>query len=192
MSITCTDRNRCGRRARAMLYLAAMLALLGTGWAAALPDDREQPIQITADSALRDEKQGFTVYTGNVHMVQGSLQIDADKLTIYHENEQADRVVAEGAPARMQQQPDVDEAVVHARAENIEYLRSKEEIYLRRNAYIDQDGATVTGDSIVYFINEQKVQADAAKAPDGPRVITVIPPQMVRDSENGSGAAASQ
>ena len=48
---------------------------------AALPDDRDQPIRIEADEALRDEKQGFTRYEGNVKMDQGSLHIEADRIT---------------------------------------------------------------------------------------------------------------
>ena len=42
-----------------------ILALTSAGTALALPDDRNQPILIEADEALRDEKQGFTLYQGN-------------------------------------------------------------------------------------------------------------------------------
>ena len=88
-----------------------------------LPDDRDQPIRITADTAIRDEKQGVTVYNGNVHMIQGSLDILADTITIYHETDQADKIIAEGKPARMEQKPAVDEPLVRARAEIIEYYK---------------------------------------------------------------------
>ena len=37
-----------------------VLVFLLPGAAIALPDDRDQPIRIEADEALRDEKQGFT------------------------------------------------------------------------------------------------------------------------------------
>jgi len=64
---------------RAPVAIATLLAgLLPAGASLALPDDRDQPIRITADTAIRDEKQGFTVYTGNVHMIQGSLDILAN------------------------------------------------------------------------------------------------------------------
>ena len=94
------------RRSR---YLTALLLLLTlpAGLVQALPDDRDQPIHISADKALRDEKQGFTVYSGNVQMAQGSMRLEADKLTIYHVTDEVDKVVAEGRPAKMQQQPEL-------------------------------------------------------------------------------------
>ena len=53
----------------------------------ALPTDREQPIKITADSAVRNEQTGETRYEGSVELTQGSLHIEADLLTLHqHEN----------------------------------------------------------------------------------------------------------
>ena len=43
-------------------------------------------------------------------MIQGSLDIVADKITIYHETAEADKIVAEGRPAKMKQLPALDEA----------------------------------------------------------------------------------
>ena len=51
----------------------------------ALDTDREQPIQITADIAIRDEVAGETRYEGNVVLIQGSLKITADTLSVLHE-----------------------------------------------------------------------------------------------------------
>ncbi|MDX1733349.1 MAG: LptA/OstA family protein, partial [Halioglobus sp.] len=79
--------------------LAALLAASLPLWApaaSALPDDREQPIHITADTAVRDEKRGVTIYSGHVQMRQGSMELDADSLTIYHEAADADKFVARG------------------------------------------------------------------------------------------------
>ena len=69
--------------------------LLLSGIAQALPGDTEQPIHISADEALRDEKRGITVYTGNVTMTQGSLSISAELITIYRIEAEADKIVAD-------------------------------------------------------------------------------------------------
>jgi len=162
---------------------AALLALLTlcSGLAQALEDDRDQPIHISADKALRDEKQGFTVYSGNVQMDQGSMHLEADKLTIYHVSEEVDKIVAEGEPAKMQQRPDLEKGPVHAQAHVIQYFRSEQKVHLQTNARIEQDGALVTGDSIDYFIAEQLVKADSGQAMDGNRVNVVIPPSVQSD-----------
>ncbi len=175
-------------------FLAAVLGSLLTASASALPTDRDQPITITADTAVRDEKQGFTIYRGNVHMIQGSMDIVADVLTIYHETEQADKIVAEGKPAKMQQRPEIGEPMVRARAEVIEYFKVEDRVHLKVNAYIFQDGSSVTGDSIDYYITEQLVRAESQESPDGKRVQVVIEPKILREDEEEmpDGPSASE
>ena len=56
-----------------------MRPLLAAPLTFALPEDRDQPIRIEADEALRDEKQGFTRYRGHVKMDQGTLHIEAGR-----------------------------------------------------------------------------------------------------------------
>jgi lipopolysaccharide export system protein LptA len=153
-----------------------LLLALPTAPIQALPDDNDQPIHISADKALRDEKQGFTIYSGNVQMEQGSMRLEADKLTIYHETEEVDRIVAEGRPAKMQQQPELDKGVVHAHADVIEFFKSEDRVHLQTNARIEQEGSVVSGDSIDYFIAEELVKADSDQAVEGNRVNVVIPP----------------
>ena len=172
-------------RWRACLSAAAVaIGLIASSTSLALPEDRDQPIRITADTAIRDEKQGFTVYSGNVHMTQGSLDIRADELTIYHETAQADKIVAEGRPAKMQQKPAVDEPLVRAHANIIEYYKIEDRVHLRIDAQITQDGGSVNGDSIDYFIAEQLVKANSDQGTDGKRVQVVIPPEVVREENN--------
>jgi len=159
-----------------------LLLILTTGLVQALPDDRDQPIHISADKALRDEKQGFTVYSGNVQMAQGSMRLEADKLTIYHVIDEVDKVVAEGRPAKMQQQPELDKGVVYAHASVIEFFKSEDRVHLQTNARIEQDGAVVSGDSIDYLITEQLVKADSDQTVEGNRVNVVIPPSSQSDA----------
>ncbi|MEP4485769.1 MAG: lipopolysaccharide transport periplasmic protein LptA [Halioglobus sp.] len=179
---------------RARFWALALFMWLAVGASAvhSLPDDREQPIRITADQAVRDEKQGFTVYSGNVQMDQGSLHIDADKITIYHSDEDADRVVAEGTPARMQQQPEPDDGLVKAQATKIEYFKMEDRALLTQNAQIQQDGSTVTGETIEYFISEQLVRADSNQDAADSRVEVVIPAQNIPENKDDRGDTDSE
>ena len=172
---------------RTALLVCLLLALPVA--ALALPEDRDQPIRITADQALRDEKQGFTVYSGNVNMDQGTLHIDADKITVYHMEEEADRIVAEGSPAHLQQQPEPEKPLVHAEARVIEYFKAEDRVQLREAAKIEQDGSIVTGDTIDYFITEQLVRADSDEADTGSRVEVVIPAQAIQEQDTDRGDA---
>ncbi len=161
------------------VFVALVFILPGT--ASALPDDRDQPIRIEADEALRDEKQGFTRYEGHVRMDQGSLHIEADQITIYHDDKDANRILATGKPARLQQQPELEKGLIKASANTIEYFKTEDRIQLRENANIEQDGSIVTGDSIDYLMNEQLVKAGSDKNKGSSRVKVVIPAGLVNE-----------
>ena len=166
--------------------LAAMLvsALVPAAPAVrALPGDTEQPIHITTDEALRDEKTGRTVYQGNVELVQGTIRITADRITFYSQENEAQRIVAEGSPARMQQQPEPDAPLMHAHGDVIEYFRSEERVQLRDNAQVEQDGSVVTGDKIDYFIDQQLVKAAADGSRTDSRVKVTIPPHKLAEDK---------
>ncbi|MFT4613253.1 MAG: lipopolysaccharide export system protein LptA [Bacteroidia bacterium] len=159
--------------------IAAILTLaLAAPAVLALPEDREQPMHISADSALRDESKGVTIYSGSVLMRQGSMELEAERITFYHSAERADQIVAQGNPAKMRQQPEPQKGLVHAEAEVIQYFRQEQRVHLQSNASIEQDGALVTGDSIDYFIDRQLVKAQANENEEGDKVIVVIPPDL--------------
>lgn len=166
---------------RLAMALPVLLACLAGPAAQALQDDKDQPIHITTDEALRDEKTGMTVYRGNVEMVQGTIRIYADRITFYHEENEAQRIVAEGSPARMQQQPEPDAPLMHAHGNTIEYFRTEDRVQLRENAQVEQDGQLVTGDQIDYFINQQLVKAASKQSGDNSRVKVVIPPHKLEE-----------
>ncbi|WOJ94986.1 lipopolysaccharide transport periplasmic protein LptA [Congregibacter variabilis] len=158
---------------------ATVAALLLADTVTALPDDRLQAIEITAARAVRDERAGFTVYSGDVIMQQGSLHIEADKITIFHDSEAADRIIAVGAPATLRQQPEIGKGFVTASAGRIVYEKSREWVQLRESAVIEQDGAVVSGESIDYFMAEQRVRADAAPENANGRVQVIIPAAVI-------------
>lgn len=186
------QRRQSAARRRIRSLVCALAALCVTPMALALPDDREQPIHITADKAVRDEKRGVTIYSGNVEMRQGSLELDADSLTIFHEAEDADKIVARGAPARMRQQPEVDSGIVNAHAEEITYLRRDERVKLRTGAHLERDdGTLVTGDSIDYFIVQQVVRAESDTSDEDNKVVVVIPPSVHQDADDDDDGAAT-
>jgi lipopolysaccharide export system protein LptA len=176
-------RNSCAR-------LLLILLCLPAATVSALPDDRNQPIHITADKALRDEVKGITIYSGSVQLVQGSMELDADKLTIYHATEAADEIIAEGRPAKMRQQPELDKGIVHAHARVITYFKNEDRIHLQTDARIEQEGAVVEGDAIDYFIAKQLITAESDTSQEDNKVVVVIPPSPQKEA--GSEAIVEQ
>ena len=186
-----TDHNNGLAKPSFARWRLLMVLCFMSGQALALPEDREQPLTITADSAVRDDRASETRYLGNVELNQGSLLIKADLLTINHSENTASLVIAEGNPATLSQTPSRGKAPVLAEAQTIEYHREEDKMVLRDGARIEQDGAVVTGAVIDYFVSSQKVNAMSSETQTEPdadtsarqRVEVIIPPNALNPTE---------
>ena len=78
---------------------ALFLCLSFFGAAIAHAADTDQPIEIAADSAMREEPSGKTTYRGDVVLTQGSLEIRADSLVFSFDNDNTTLITAKGNPA---------------------------------------------------------------------------------------------
>lgn len=163
--------------------LAGLVILLWHTSAGALPDDREQPIRITADWAERNEHTSATRYVGNVVLTQGSLVINAEQLSVRQPDDEPVTIVATGTPATLEQTPAAGETPVLATAGRIVYSRADDQIRLTEGARIQQNGAVVTGAVIDYLVSEQRVRAAGAPDASGQRVEVVIPPEALQGEQ---------
>jgi lipopolysaccharide export system protein LptA len=154
-----------------VLLVPAVIALP----ALALPTDRDQPLQVAADTASFNEKTGIATYRGAVVIRQGTLEVRADELVLTVDKAgNVTTTVALGKPARYQQQTDPRKGLVSAEASRIDYDLKTETITLSGQARLKQDGASFQGASIVYAIARQQVEA---KGDASNRVQLVLPPQ---------------
>ncbi|WP_317930950.1 lipopolysaccharide transport periplasmic protein LptA [Halioxenophilus sp. WMMB6] len=157
--------------ARSLLLFATALSL--SFQINALPDDRQQPVKINSDRAVRNENTGVTQFIGNATLIQGSLVIRADNITVSHSNEGIKEITAVGKPAIFEQQPKANQGVVTAKALRIEYEVGSEIVHLINNASIDQDGSLITSDTIRYDMQNALAEAGGSE-----RVNIVIPPNQ--------------
>ncbi|OUS13797.1 lipopolysaccharide transport periplasmic protein LptA [Gammaproteobacteria bacterium 53_120_T64] len=160
------------------LPVASLLCLLAAmchaGSALALPSDRQATITVEADRATINEKTGITEYQGAVVIQQGSLLIEAEQVTIYATDGQAHKIICIGKPAHYQQRPNVEDGLVNAHANTIEYYLDTDVITLIKNASLEQQGSTLRGDHINYDLKAELVVAKGS-ANSQQRVHMVIP-----------------
>lgn len=158
------------------LLASALLTLL-CGQVVALPEDAQKPIYISADSAVKDDRKGVTVYQGDVEITQGTMNIKADKVTIYIEAEKVSQIVAIGQPATFKQQPEPERGDVLAEGKTIDYLVTQKLITLTENASLTQDdGSQIKGNRIQYDINATRAEATSGGKSGKDRVNVVILP----------------
>ncbi len=179
MTRNCNNMTRKSMSLKKTLYslciLVASACCLSLP-ALALNSDRNQAINIQANKYVSNEGTGVTVYEGAVQIDQGSLRILADSVTIEREDNKVMLIVAKGKPARFQQRPEEDQELVVAEGFTIRYLVSNDRITLTENASLEQEGTTMTGESIDYDIAHSVVKANAGKDGLQGRVQIVIPP----------------
>lgn len=161
------------RLAAIAVALTGLLLVFTTITAHALPEDSEQPIYISSNSAVKDEKEGITIYRGNVDIKQGSLHIQGDEVTIYVDGETVQRIVAVGRPAKFRQKPAADKTDVSAQGINIEYRLDRDSIVLTDQALLEQQGDLIRANTIRYDLTTDLVEAGGSDD----RVNIVIQPQ---------------
>lgn len=130
------------------------------GGASALPGDKDQPVELAADSVDMDAGKGVSVYRGNVDLRQGSMQLLADVITVKHQGRKPTYITATGNPVRFKQ--DTADGVVRARANKADYPIDSEILTLTGKASLTRAGNTMKSDRIVYDRVRHKVRGGAA------------------------------
>lgn len=143
--------------------LRVMLALaycLHVGAAAALSTDKDQAIEVEADSAELDDIKNVSIYRGNVIVVQGSIRMTGEIMTVYQTNDdELDHIIMEGHPATYRQLPEESQIYDQAEALRMEYHELKNFVILINDAVVTQEGLRFSGDRIEYDTELSQVKA---------------------------------
>jgi len=176
-----THPNSIGRARRSLLAL-----LYGCTVAAgvqALPEDSEQPMNITADRGTFHNNRGEANFVGNVYLKQGSLEVWADTLDVIRNPETGDIefLEAHGEPARYQQVQEVGEPPLKVRGLRIEYKPDEDVIITEGQGHVEQAGNTTEGHFIRYNLTEETLEVRSLRAEgedeDAPQATWILQPE---------------
>jgi lipopolysaccharide export system protein LptA len=148
-------------------FAAALILALAMFWAPAsqaLSSDRDQNIEIEADSAEADDEKGLAIYKGDVVIVQGTLKITGDHVTIHYDNNgNFIKMITLGRPANFSQLPDGKKDTPanyqRAKASRMEYYKATDTIVLLGNAVYGQGGDRIAADRIDYDSRNSRMKA---------------------------------
>ena len=154
----------------------ALLLLLLPCQLWALATDGDQPIEIEADELEVRELERISIYLGNVNLVQGSLEINADRVVL-HFNEVNELILMEmtGTPATLRQLDD-NQQVMWGEAKQIDYTQSKSLLILRDSARLSHAGDTIESDLIRINTLNNSLQAGSIESEQ--RVKMLIQPRQ--------------
>ncbi len=130
--------------------LTILLVCTALSHAHARSDDSEQPIHISADTAELNDKTGVSIYTGNVEMIQGTTILRGDKITVYTQDNEVQRMIALGDLATYQETND-DGDIVYAESEKMIHNAKEKKIELFRRAKITELDNVIRSDYIKYM-----------------------------------------
>lgn len=164
-----------------------LLIVLNSTLVAALPNDRELPILLEADSVELDELTGISVYKGNVSYIQGSLKLTADVVKVHKKDGQLYKLIANGSPASYSQLQEKDgiQKELRASAEKMEFLLEPERLILEGNAHVWRDQDEFTGNYIEYDSVQDVV--NARKSSTGKERVQVVIQPRKKSEMNESG-----
>jgi lipopolysaccharide export system protein LptA len=163
-------------------FLAALCAALLAAPARAEKADRDQPINLEADTVTLDDIRKISVYEGNVILSQGTLMLRADRVQVTQSEAGLDKVVATGRPVAFRQKLDGREEFIEGYAKRIEYTGASSQLELIGEARLRRNGDELRGAQISYNANTEfyKVVGQADAQTPG-RVRAIIRPKPRAD-----------
>lgn len=149
---------------RTVLRVTALALALASSASFGLPDDQNQQIDIEALSSEINLNQGLYIYRGTdaepARITQGSMQISGTEIRIERPpGGVLNKVTATGTPARFQQQPEVDQAVVHASGHTLDYDNGERMLNIDGEAELNQEGNVITAQHIDYNLDSRNANA---------------------------------
>jgi len=179
-------------RMRRQLILANLWLWLSAAPAWALPSDQNQPINIEADQAIIDQREGVSTYRGKVHVVQGTMEINGTELVMHHDEAgKPTSIVVKGDLATYKQQIQPNEPEVHGQALQMEYTTSSEILTLLGKARVTRGTDVVEGEKIRYDRLNDRILANGQNEGGGQgRVQITITPKPADANGNPAPAPA--
>jgi lipopolysaccharide export system protein LptA len=166
-------------RSAALALLAGLLTTLHAAPAAALESDRQQPLEVNADSTGGTLGDGVTVLSGNVDIRQGTLHIRADVAEVEKFEGKVRQIVLRGTPAFLEQEIE-EQGLVQAEAGVITYFVGSGQVTLEGSADVRHPQYEISGESLTYDLDKQHFEG-AGGEDGGGRIRIRLDPEVAPD-----------
>jgi lipopolysaccharide export system protein LptA len=170
--------NRSATRHFAILALVAC----GIGWAcnaSALPEDKLKPILIDnpdGDATMSGEDVTLRGTADKpAKVTQGTMEISGIEIHIDRQNGAVQSITASGNPARFQQQPAADQAIVHVSGQNMTLDNTSQTVAVDTGAEYSHGGNSMSAAHLDY-----NMETGAAGAKGGVQMI--VQPQNAQET----------
>ncbi|NOR19924.1 MAG: lipopolysaccharide transport periplasmic protein LptA [Xanthomonadales bacterium] len=147
----------------------------------ALESDRQQPLELNADSTDGTLGDGITTLRGNVEIHQGSLHITADEAEVAKVDGRVSSVTFRGKPAFLEQEIE-EQGLVQATANVINYQVASGLVTLTGSADVKHPQYQISGEILTYDLNVQHFQGSGDENGNG-RIHIRLDPEVINKKE---------
>ncbi|MEE4217384.1 MAG: lipopolysaccharide transport periplasmic protein LptA [Xanthomonadales bacterium] len=154
--------------------------LLACGPLHALKTDRQQPLDVKADSTGGTLGDGISTLQGNVEIRQGSLYVKADVANVSKLEGKVNRIELTGSPVHLEQEIEA-EGLVSAEAENISYEVATGIVTLTGAADVAHPQYRISGEKLIYDMNLQHFQGNGGE--ENGRIQIRLDPEVLPGNE---------
>lgn len=168
--------------------IAGLCLLTASGSLQALKSDRQQPLEVNADTTDGTLGDGMATLTGNVEIQQGTLLVRADVANVEKVEGRVRRIQLDGSPVHLQQEIE-NEGLVTAEARNIVYEVATGIVTLTGAADVIHPQYHISGEVLVYDMNLQHFQGSGGD--ENGRIRIRLDPEVVPGNLPGEDEPAT-
>ena len=149
----------------------------------ALESDRQESLEVSANSTDGTLGDGVTTLRGNVDIRQGTLRITADEAEVKKVDGRVGSVTFRGQPAFLEQEIE-EQGLVQATANVIDYQVASGLVTLSGNADVKHPQYQISGELLTYDLNIQHFQGSSDKNGNG-RIHILLDPAVINSESKG-------
>ena len=153
------------------LTVSFLLLFVTASWA--LESDRKQKIILDGGGCIQRAKLGQTECPKGLVIKQGSMTIKAKYGLIDHKNKGVQSIKMTGAPAHFEQKMESGELMVIL-ANQMDYVKKDEKIYLKGDVKITSDMGVTTGQEMEINLLTQEISS-LSENPDQQFHMEIVP-----------------
>jgi lipopolysaccharide export system protein LptA len=151
----------------------------------ALESDRQESLQVSANSTDGTLGDGITTLRGNVDIRQGTLRITADEAEVKKVDGRVSSVTFRGQPAFLEQEIE-EQGLVQATANIIDYQVASGIVTLTGNADVKHPQYQISGELLTYDLNVQHFQGSSDENGNG-RIHILLDPAVINSESDKKG-----
>jgi lipopolysaccharide export system protein LptA len=178
------------------MILSSIAAMLAAALAPAHAEraDREKEIVVGADRATAADADNTITFEGGVVITQGTMRINANKVTMREDKDRHKYYVANGSPVTFRQKRDNADEWIEGFAERAEFDDRNDVLKLFNRARVKRNNDELAGDVITYDMKKELAEVTGApagtKSPNAGRVkVIILPPKRTDDKAPADKAA---